>query len=136
MMAPSSSHLQAAASPASSSVAGVSGNLKHPQEHPLEPSLYQIPVDLYPEYRPLPTSANVVIVSASILSSAMSTWKRATWLHPLAIVRGLKRIPSLGETISFVLKVSPENPSHGHVMDSFKFLRTISFDADLCSLCF
>lgn len=104
MMVPSSTRLQMAASTTSAGAADSPDDaaMNIPQQHPLEPSLYKIPGDLYPEYRPLPTTANIFIATASLLSAAISTWRRSTWLHPL---RGLKQSPPVREVLSFILKV-------------------------------
>lgn len=105
-MAPSSSARRSTELGAAASEArGGDGVSVMPQGHPDDPLLYTIPDKLHVAYRSLPALAQVGIVLLSMWMSAVSTWKRVTFLHPLAILRGLRPAASPGEILAFTAKV-------------------------------
>ena len=103
MMEPSTTQLRSSPSDAAESV-GIVGTTV-PARHPEEPLLYMIPSDLFPTYRPLPVLVRAIVLVISAWVSAATTWKHWTVLQPLAILRGLRVPPSLGEMCSFLAKV-------------------------------
>ena len=109
MMEPSTTQLRSSASDAAESV-GIVGTTV-PTRHPEEPLLYMIPSDLFPTYRPLPVLARAIVVALSAWASAVTTWNHWTFLHPLAVMRGLRAPPSFGEVLSFLAKVRAWTPT-------------------------
>lgn len=82
------------------------GQLEPPIEHVEEPLLHYIPKSISPIYRAVPWLLDVPLILLSILASAVTTWKRITWLQPLAIFKGWKATPSFRELLAFATKVS------------------------------
>jgi hypothetical protein len=86
-----------------------------PQSHPEEPLLNCIPSGVFPTYRPVPFPIQLAVICLSLWTAAVTTWKRLTWLQPLAILRGWRKAPSVAEMFAFVGKVRKS-------CDSFLFL--------------
>ena len=75
-----------------------------PIPHPEEPLLYQIPTDVFPSYRTLPLATRLIVFFLSLGTSAVTTWERLTWLQPLTILQGWKKLPSPFELLTFISK--------------------------------
>jgi hypothetical protein len=81
------------------------GAAQLPQSHPEEPLLNCIPSGVFPTYRPVPFPIQLAVICLSLWTAAVTTWKRLTWLQPLAILRGWRKAPSVAEVFAFVGKV-------------------------------
>lgn len=81
------------------------GAAQLPEPHPEEPLLNKIPPGVFPTYGPLSIPIQCVVVILSLWASAVTTWQRLTWLQPLAILRGLRKAPSVTEIVVFLSKV-------------------------------
>ncbi|CAJ1893662.1 unnamed protein product [Cylindrotheca closterium] len=78
--------------------------LETPIQHMEEPLLNYIPKALSPIYRGVPWFLDVSLILLSLWASAVTTWKRITWLQPLAILKGWKAAPTTGELVTFFTK--------------------------------
>lgn len=81
------------------------GPLETPIEHVEEPLLNYIPKTLSPIYKSVPWLLDVSLIFVSLWASAVTTWKRMTWLQPLAILKGWQAFPTIGELVVFITKV-------------------------------
>ena len=82
---------------------------QNPRVHPEEPFLYYIPEGVHPIYRPLPLLVKLFVLLFSMWTSALTTWKRLSWVQPLAVLRGLLEPPRIADILSFAAKVSHWN---------------------------
>lgn len=90
-----------------SKIADINGEpLEAPIRHVEEPLLNYIPKSLFPTYRSVPWLLDVSLIFVSLLASAVTTWKRITWIQPLAILKGWKAVPTVRELLAFSAKVS------------------------------
>mmetsp|Transcript_1213 Transcript_1213/g.2452 ORF Transcript_1213/g.2452 Transcript_1213/m.2452 type:complete len:475 (-) Transcript_1213:791-2215(-) len=88
-----------------STIAGINDEpLETPIEHVEEPLLNYIPKTLSPIYKGVPWLLDISLIFLSLWASAVTTWKRMTWLQPLAILKGWKAVPTTGELVVFVTK--------------------------------
>jgi hypothetical protein len=77
-----------------------------PQIHPEESFLNCIPKGVHPTYGTVPLPVKLVVLVLSMWTSAVTTWKRLTWLQPLAVLRGWRPPPTIAEVLAFATKVS------------------------------
>ena len=92
-----------------------------PNVHPEDSFLYCMPKGVHPTYRAVPLVVKLSILVLAMWTSAVTTWKRLTWLQPLAILGGLRQKPTVAQILSFVTKVGIQR------MNGF----VISFSANL-----
>lgn len=83
-----------------------------PEIHPEQPFLHKIPSGVFPTYRPLPLLAQFLVLILSMWVSAVTTWKRLSWLQPLAILQGWRQPPAVKDLVLFATKVLKHLPPY------------------------